>query len=67
MDETEWVDAMGERVQVQCPYCFEMVEILLDAETEGSLVQDCEVCCHPWQLTIERHRGAPSRVQVDPL
>ncbi|MDQ3773165.1 MAG: CPXCG motif-containing cysteine-rich protein [Pseudomonadota bacterium] len=22
---------------------------------EGSLVQDCEVCCNPWQLRICTH------------
>lgn len=52
-------------VSVQCPWCFEVVEIDLDPETEGTFVQDCEVCCNPWQLTVTRDDdGAPS-VQVD--
>jgi hypothetical protein len=37
---------------VQCPYCFEMVELDLDPDTEGTFVQDCEVCCHPWTVRV---------------
>jgi hypothetical protein len=56
---------MQDVVTVQCPYCFEVVEIDLDPETEGTFVQDCEVCCNPWQLTVVRDEdGAPS-VQID--
>lgn len=39
---------------VTCPYCFQDLELWLDPETEGSLVQDCEVCCNPWQVFIWR-------------
>jgi cysteine-rich CPXCG protein len=41
-------------VQVQCPYCFETVEVYVDPETAGEMVQDCEVCCNPWQLVVTR-------------
>ncbi len=37
---------------VQCPYCGEEVEIYLEPEIQGTLVQDCEVCCNPWQVTV---------------
>ena len=37
---------------VTCPYCGEDVEIYLEPEVRGSLVQDCEVCCNPWQLRV---------------
>ena len=43
-------------VEVQCPYCCERVEIAVEPDTWGTLVQDCEVCCNPWQLTITRDR-----------
>jgi hypothetical protein len=39
---------------VTCPYCGEDVEIYLEPEVRGSLVQDCEVCCNPWQLRVSR-------------
>ena len=37
---------------VTCPYCGEDVEIYLEPEVRGSLIQDCEVCCNPWQLRV---------------
>jgi hypothetical protein len=42
---------------VQCPYCGEAVEIYLEPDVRGSLVQDCEVCCNPWRLRIVREEG----------
>jgi hypothetical protein len=37
---------------ITCPYCGEDVEIYLEPDTRGVLVQDCEVCCNPWQLRV---------------
>jgi hypothetical protein len=42
---------------VQCPYCFESLELYVDPETEGSFVQDCDVCCRPWQVAVWREAG----------
>ena len=39
---------------VTCPYCGEEVEIYLEPEVRGSLIQDCEVCCNPWTIRIVR-------------
>lgn len=48
-------------VQVRCPYCFETVEVYVDPATAGEMVQDCEVCCNPWQLIVWRDdAGRPS-------
>lgn len=39
--------------------------IYLEPDIEGSLVQDCEVCCNPWQLHVwfdgEHRRVAVTR------
>ncbi len=43
---------MDEEFLVTCPYCGEAVEIFLEADLAGSLVQDCEVCCQPWLLRL---------------
>jgi len=51
-------------LHVQCPYCFEWQELGLDPGTEGRFVQDCEVCCHPWEVTVQWHEGLPS-VQLE--
>jgi hypothetical protein len=38
--------------RISCPYCGEDVEILLEVDIRGAFVQDCEVCCNPWQLRV---------------
>jgi hypothetical protein len=43
-----------EEFLVQCPYCGEDVEILIEPDVSGSFVQDCEVCCNPWLVRVER-------------
>lgn len=43
---------MDTQFVVTCPYCSEDVEIYLEPDVRGTLVQDCEVCCHPWRLRI---------------
>jgi hypothetical protein len=53
---------------VTCPYCSEMVEISVDPGG-GSVqryVEDCEVCCNPWQVTVHFINGVAS-VEVSAL
>jgi uncharacterized Zn finger protein len=54
---------MDEDFQVECPYCGEEVEIHLETDVTGSLVQDCAVCCHPWLVRIVAGREG-RRVEV---
>ena len=54
-------------IEVQCPYCGERVEIAVEADVWGSMVQDCEVCCQPWQLTITRDRDGDPDVKIERL
>lgn len=44
---------MKEDFVVTCPYCGEDVEVHLERDVQGSLVQDCDVCCSPWLLCVE--------------
>ena len=37
---------------LRCPYCGERVEVFVEFDVRGSLVQDCEVCCNPWLLRL---------------
>ncbi len=55
---------MDATVTVQCPWCFERIEIWIDPETTGQLVRDCEVCCRPWEMTISRDRSGRREVVV---
>jgi len=48
---------------VTCPYCGADVEIHLESDVRGELVQDCEVCCNPWLLRVSG-RGEARCVDV---
>lgn len=39
---------------VVCPYCGEPNEIAIDAGggTHQDYVEDCQVCCRPWRVTV---------------
>ena len=39
---------------VACPHCGESVEITLDPGSgeDQTYVEDCEVCCQPWQVHV---------------
>lgn len=52
---------------VRCPYCGEKVEIALDAGGGAiqEYVEDCEVCCKPWQLTVTFDLDGTAEVTVD--
>jgi hypothetical protein len=49
---------MSDFLPLTCPYCGEPVELDVD-EAGGSrqaFVQDCPVCCQPWQVDVSRDR-----------
>lgn len=50
---------------VTCPYCGEEVEIFVEPDVHGTFIQDCEVCCNPWQVTITRDRYGDPEVRVE--
>lgn len=40
-------------VSVQCPCCWETIEVLIDASVEDQeYVEDCQVCCRPLVFTV---------------
>jgi hypothetical protein len=40
--------------QILCPWSGEMIDIAIEADVHGTMIQDCEVCCQPMELTIRR-------------
>ena len=42
-------------IPASCPYCGEPVEVDVDASggERQSYVEDCTVCCRPWQVEVE--------------
>lgn len=51
-------------IAAQCPYCGEWQELLVDPESEGTMVEDCEVCCEPWEMTVSRSRAGVVSVRL---
>jgi hypothetical protein len=47
--------------EVSCPYCGELAAISVDpgGGSFQQYVEDCEVCCNPWQLTVRFIDGIP--------
>jgi len=46
---------MGITKILNCPYCGETVELEVDESggSRQSFVQDCPVCCRPWQVDVK--------------
>jgi len=47
---------------LQCPYCGENIEVLVDCSVEHqNYIEDCQVCCRPieFDVTVD-HEGHPS-------
>ena len=39
--------------KVQCPYCGEIIEVLIDCSvTEQFYIEDCQVCCRPIEFNV---------------
>jgi len=49
---------MTEFIAITCPYCGEPAELDVDdsGSSRQSYVQDCPVCCPPWQVEVTRDR-----------
>ncbi|HMP72178.1 MAG TPA: CPXCG motif-containing cysteine-rich protein [Kiritimatiellia bacterium] len=43
---------------LQCPYCWELIEISIDASVpDQAYVEDCSVCCRPILVTVVSEHG----------
>jgi hypothetical protein len=58
MDDDEPL-AEGGGLELYCPYCGESVELDIDESggSNQSYVEDCPVCCRPWQVTVTQARN----------
>ena len=52
---------------VVCPHCGEPVEIALDpgSGAEQEYVEDCEVCCRPWRVSVRYAPDGSADVMVE--
>jgi len=45
---------------IQCPYCWEMIEILVDCSVESQqYIEDCQVCCRPINIAVTMKGDLP--------
>lgn len=52
-------------VEIQCPYCGETIEILVDVSAgEQEYIEDCQVCCRPIELVVSPAEGEVPHVEV---
>ena len=58
----------GTAAIVVCPYCSETVTVEVDpgGGSVQKYVEDCEVCCNPWDVTVRFLEGIPE-VTVTPI
>jgi hypothetical protein len=55
-----------DEIFVTCPHCFETQLLVVDPETRGEMVQDCDVCCRPWLVRVDRDEDGALVVDVSP-
>jgi hypothetical protein len=55
--------------EVICPYCGEPVTVILDpgGGSQQEYVEDCEVCCRPWQVHVRYDGSGRATVTLEPL
>ena len=55
-------------VDFSCPYCFAPISMLLDPSVPAqTYVEDCEVCCHPIEVTYRADGDAITALEVERL
>ena len=54
--------------EVVCPYCGEVNEIAVDPGSGASqdYVEDCEVCCRPWRVSVAYDATGAAHVHIEP-
>ena len=56
---------MPGEVDVTCPYCGEPGTVVVEEEEgDAEFVQDCAVCCRPWQVRVSIRRDGSADVTV---
>jgi hypothetical protein len=51
--------------KVQCPYCGESIEVLIDcSEPQQDYIEDCQVCCCPIDFCVTVDQDGTAYVAV---
>jgi hypothetical protein len=50
--------ALGEFIELQCPYCGEINGSSVDLTDQSRVyIEDCQVCCKPIEVTLDVHES----------
>ncbi len=69
MENSSFEDAsLNTEATVTCPHCGEHVVIAFDpgGGSNQQYIEDCQVCCRPWQVSVWYDETGEVSVQVDP-
>ena len=66
-DETLSDSALQTEAEVTCPYCGELVSIVLDPDggVAQEYVEDCQVCCRPWSVQVSYDEQGTADVAIE--
>ena len=54
-----------ESKKIQCPYCGETIDIVIDCSVEQqSYIEDCQVCCRPINIDVSVEQSGQLSVFV---
>ncbi len=68
-DEFPLGDGLAQQsAEVACPYCGEWCSIRLDPGSgpRQSYVEDCPVCCRPWEVRVRYGSDGSAEVELRP-
>ena len=52
---------------VICPSCWEETTVLVDVSAdEHTVIEDCQVCCNPMELTLTIEDGELVSIEAEP-
>lgn len=55
-----------ESIPVQCPYCWQRIEVTMDLSVlPQEFVEDCEVCCRPILFKVSRDASGEPVVETE--
>ena len=53
---------------IHCPYCGEPIGLVLDTSAgDQHYIEDCQVCCRPWRVTVSYDAEGAAEVRVEGL
>jgi predicted metal-binding membrane protein len=58
-----------EEMNIQCPYCLQAITVLVDTGVYEytTLIDDCEVCCRPIEISYSVEDGRVSRLSYNSI